>query len=68
MGETFVNPGGLMRCCTATLADTDPEREVNDGDVITCVYCSRLRESLPSSTGRMVLEDGVWRWLRDNER
>lgn len=44
--------GGLMRCCTGTLAETDDMSDI--GSVQKCHYCT---------SGIMVVApDGVWQW------
>lgn len=49
--ERHVAIGGLMRCCTQSIAENETETEV--GSVMTCKWCS----------GGMCVEgDGVWHW------
>lgn len=48
-----VRIGGLMRCCTGTLAEYGgPEDE---GTVLPCKWCS----------SSMIVRDGAWEWNRD---
>lgn len=45
-----IRPGGLMRCCTNTIAEHDgPEDE---GTVLPCKRCPET----------MVVRDGAWEW------
>lgn len=47
--ERLVRQGGMMRCCTGTLAESKDMTAV--GDTMDCRYCS----------GKMkVAEDGIW--------
>jgi hypothetical protein len=57
-----LRPGGLMRCCVATLEQTmgtgdDPK----EGDELLCVYCKNLG-------GGMVFKDGAWEWKGELDR
>ena len=57
-----VRPGGLMRCCLASLDDAmlkakEPPKE---GDRHACVYCK-------SSLGGTRFRDGAWEWDHDWE-
>lgn len=52
-------PGGLMRCCTLTLANLyepdqpgEPETAVYEGARLPCNYCS----------SKMVFKAGAWEW------
>jgi len=59
MQQTKVNYGGLMRCCLSSLGlyvKSVPEQEAYEEDTIECTYCGNP----------MILEDGVWRWNKEN--
>lgn len=43
--------GGLMRCCTLTLSETQALTEV--GDSLSCTYCHAMMT---------VSTDGAWQW------
>jgi hypothetical protein len=54
MTDERVFVGGLMRCCTGTLArvlesQTEPTKE---GTVLPCDHCDES----------MIFTDGAWRW------
>jgi hypothetical protein len=62
----MVAPGGLMRCCTETVADlARTARETGtpytDGAVFDCKY-------EPEGNARIVLDLGVFRWNREDWR
>lgn len=50
-----VRPGGLMRCCMASLQEArEPATEAPmEGDRVKCKYCQ---------DGMMVYSDGAWQW------
>lgn len=52
-----VLPGGLMRCCIATLEERMPTcaEEPKDGERLACRYCRN----------KMIFRDGAWQWDRD---
>lgn len=52
----LVRQGGLMRCCTATIAETEDSTEV--GDMLDCKYEPVGNKNL------IVADDGVWEWNR----
>jgi hypothetical protein len=62
--DTRVNQGGLMRCCTGTIAnhvELHARDDVPEGVlVIDCEY------ETPGNS-RIVLEGGVWRWNNPEE-
>ena len=47
-----IRPGGLMRCCIATLAEHRGSED--EGTVLACNYCS----------DSMRVRDGAWEWNR----
>lgn len=56
--ETKVAIGGLMRCCTSTLAEAienAPETEAVNEQTIQCKYTDN-----PSHNMKLI--DGVWHW------
>lgn len=53
--HTFVNEGGLFRCCLQTIESLNPFADYKDGMVIDCQY-------EPSGNRRIILQDGVWKW------
>jgi len=53
-----VRPGGLMRCCLATLCrfmESDATKPPEQGDKLHCMYDH-------SFTGAMIFRDGAWEW------
>jgi len=53
-----VNTGGLMRCCTSTLAELYPDgpaKVATQGQTLQCKYTN-------DPVHQMIFEDGVWRW------
>jgi hypothetical protein len=56
VGERL-RPGGLMRCCTATLAEhIEVGGPVAVGDILPCKHCS---------SSMRIAADGVWEWNHD---
>jgi hypothetical protein len=56
-----VDPGGLMRCCLATLDEHMKFMDLiadspKDGDLVLCAY--------NCNNGGMIFRDGVWKWNR----
>ena len=60
MADLRVNPGGLLRCCIATLSEhvAGLEEEPKEGDTLQCRYCSNVG-------GGMIVRHGLWEWKRD---
>ena len=61
MIEYKLRPGGLMRCCTQTLADVMEvaTEQPKEGDVLRCNYCKR---------DNMIFRDGAWEWNRPHDQ
>lgn len=54
--QRMVRTGGLMRCCLATLADSEELTEA--GDTMDCKY-------EPAGNKNMIVApDGVWEWSK----
>lgn len=54
--ERMVRIGGLMRCCLATLGNSESPSVV--GTVLDCQY------ETPGNANMVVAQDGVWEWNR----
>ncbi len=58
-----VRPGGLMRCCEASI-DEEMQRRIDDeegpkqGTTLKCRYCDN---------GGMIFRDGAWEWNRPED-
>lgn len=52
--ERLVRIGGLMRCCLATVGDSEELTDV--GTVMDCKY------EPPGNANLIVGDDGAWRW------
>lgn len=62
--ETTITPGGLMRCCYASLEKwvaAHLDEPAVDGTVVPCTY-----ERLPEASA--VLDHGRWRWNRGDTK
>jgi len=58
VGDTKLNCGGLMRCCTSTIANyvsIHADEEIEDGFIIDCEYEK-------AGNRNIILKDNVWRW------
>jgi hypothetical protein len=58
MTENYkVRPGGLMRCCLATIRERMPTcaDDPVEGEKLHCDYCG-------STSGGMIFRDGAWEW------
>ena len=51
-----VRPGGLMRCCLGTLADS--VEETTPGSIMSC------KAEPPDNQNMIVAVDGIWEWNR----
>lgn len=56
--ETRIRIGGLLRCCTFSLEETDRSGELptEPGEGVDCNYCKNPMR---------LADDGVWEWDRD---
>lgn len=57
-GDTVLDIGGLMRCCTGTIGEyvhAHEDEEAPDKLVLDCKY-------EPEGNAQITLEHGVWRW------
>ena len=54
--KRWVRQGGLMRCCLATIGETETETKV--GDTLDCKYEPEGNANL------IVANDAVWEWNR----
>jgi len=52
-----IRPGGLFRCCIATIDNDAEERYVApiEGETLTCIHCHKRT---------IVFHDGAWEWNR----
>jgi len=54
-----VRPGGLMRCCTATISDLyplgGPSKVATEGQTLQCKF-------VDGSNHRMIFREGAWEW------
>jgi hypothetical protein len=53
--DTYIDQGGLMRCCLETIYELDPEKDWPNKIVIDCKHEKPGNKSI-----RLV--DGVWQW------
>lgn len=44
--------GGVLRCCSASLGETEIQEAPREGEVLACKYCK----------GALVYRDGAWEW------
>lgn len=61
--DTKIAIGGLMRCCTATIA-AYVEAHKDDDEVVDQILDCTYEEP---GNARIILEDGVWRWNRPRD-
>jgi hypothetical protein len=58
--ELLVQPGGLYRCCLATIVewmDEAPEADAVEGETFTCRY-----EKTAIEPAKMIVHQGTVRW------
>jgi hypothetical protein len=62
MSEYPLRPGGLMRCCLASLDEAMRERAEppQEGETMHCKYCK-------PDNGGMIFRDGAWEWSNPDE-
>ena len=53
--EHRLRPGGVMRCCVATLEKRALDNPPYEGERLPCDYCSSA----------LIYRDGAWEWERD---
>ena len=55
-----LRPGGLLRCCTQSLAEyaEEPQYNEKEGLTLACKWCKG---------GGMIFRDGAWEWNRPAE-
>ena len=57
--------GGLMRCCTGTIADdaaAAPTAPNIEGEILQCKYAPE------DPNHRMIYDHGTWRWYKPEEQ
>lgn len=55
MNEHKLRPGGVMRCCIATLEIRTTKGPPEEGETLPCQWCS----------SGLIYRDGAWEWDRD---